>query len=249
MANIIAVSNQKGGVGKTTVAANLAAYISEARHLPVLLIDLDYQGSLSNMMMLAAEKSDVESRVETLFDPAASPVQVSEAQVHLAPKLKQVWLSPANYTFAKLENVLLAKWLVEEQQEYGGFLALRPGTILPPDVTNAGFRFGHALLGTADFEVVQFVLTFYGFETYNVLVNPANPLVQTVLTTMVTRGDYLFFALDATHSVTAFRSEIGETNLAGLASNLARIEHSHTTAAQYRRAVSQFARYPDDAEQ
>lgn len=149
--------------------------------------------------------------------------------------------------FLAADPPCFALGMVEERQEQGGFLALRPGTILPPDVTNAGFRFGHALLGTADFEVVQFVFAFYGFETYNVLVNPANPLVQTVLTTMVTRGDYLFFALDATHSVTAFRSEIGATDLAGLASNLARIQHSHTTAAQYRRAVSQFARHPDPA--
>ena len=117
-AKIVTIGNLKGGVGKTTIAANLAAYISETRNLPVLLVDLDYQGSLSNMMMLAAEKTDVESRVETLFNPTASPVEIAEAQVHLAPKLKQAWLTPANYTFAKLENVLLAKWLVEEKQHF-----------------------------------------------------------------------------------------------------------------------------------
>lgn len=149
--------------------------------------------------------------------------------------------------FLAADPPCFALGMVEERQEQSGFLALRPDTILSPDITNAGFRFGHALLGTADYEVVQFVLAFYGFETYNALVNPANPLVQTVLTAMVTRGDYFFFALDTMGSVTAFRSEIGQTDVAGLASNLPRIQHSRTTAAQYRRAVSQFTRHPDPA--
>lgn len=47
MAEIIAVTNQKGGVGKTTIAGNTAYEYSRAGY-KTLMIDADPQGSLSD---------------------------------------------------------------------------------------------------------------------------------------------------------------------------------------------------------
>ena len=130
--------------------------------------------------------------------------------------------------------------LVDERKQQSGLLALRPNEAIPQDVTNLGFRFGHSLIGNEEFEVVHFAFHFYGFGTYNALVNPNNPAAKTVLTTMVETGDYFFFAINPNKGVTAFRSEIGEENLIGLKTNLQRIQNSMTTDAQYRKAVSTY---------
>lgn len=130
--------------------------------------------------------------------------------------------------------------MIEERKQKLGLLALRPGKIIPLEITAPGFNFGHSLLGNTYYEVVHFAFEFYDFGTYNVLINPNNPLAQAVLDSMIDIGEYFFLAIGPNQGVTAFRSEIGAETLAGITDNLARIKRSTTSDAQYQQALSQF---------
>ena len=85
------------------------------------------------------------------------------------------------HDFVAARTPCFALSMIEERKQKLALLALRPREIIPPEIMEPGFNFGNSLLGNDHFEVVHFAFEFYGFGTYNVLVNPNNPLVLTVL--------------------------------------------------------------------
>jgi chromosome partitioning protein len=101
MGYIVVFANQKGGVGKTTSAVNLGAYVAEAGKR-VLLVDFDPQGNLSSSVGQSTEGVGIYELINSQSTPA---------QATFSTSVENLWIIPSsiNLTGANIE-------LVEEER-------------------------------------------------------------------------------------------------------------------------------------
>lgn len=116
---VLIVANAKGGVGKTTTAANLGAYFAKHLAKPVLMIDLDFQGTMSSMAIAADRNwvppNGLDSQSNRLISGDLSINDIISARAAAGePNLRVI---TAFYDLAQAENRIMVEWLLGDRKD------------------------------------------------------------------------------------------------------------------------------------
>ncbi len=148
---IVSVLNLKGGVGKTTLTANLAATVATADR-PALVIDLDYQRSLSMLLVPDRERILLHRGGLTaqrfLAGEAHGAAELSAKLKDLAPAVPHCSIltnsdarfgGPAADSLEETETRLMVEWLLDRRRP-------DPRFFLREALHDPGLDFGYVLL-------------------------------------------------------------------------------------------------------
>lgn len=166
MGRVIAIANQKGGVGKTTTAINLSACLAE-RGMKVLTIDIDPQGNTTSG--LGIDKNELENSVyQLLINECTIEKCMSESIV------KNLFVLPSNVNLAGAEIELIGienkeyilREKVEPIREFFDYIIIDCPPSLNTLTVNA--------MTTADSVLVPIQCEYYALEGLSQLIHTIN---------------------------------------------------------------------------
>lgn len=170
MGKVIAFSNQKGGVGKTTTCVNMSAYLAK-KDKKVLIIDLDPQGNATTG--LGFSKSEIKTSVyNTLIDE--TPV----SSVALKTSIENLDILPSNIDLAGAEVELVylkdrervLRKMLEEVRGFYDYITIDCPPSLGLLTINA--------LAAADTVIIPIQSEYYAMEGLSQLMNTIKLVVK-----------------------------------------------------------------------
>ena len=163
MGRIIAIANQKGGVGKSTTAINLSASLAEAGK-KVLIIDIDPQGNTTSGV--GVEKENLESTLYELLlgDCQLSDCLISDIYENLSIIPSNVDLAAAEIELVGVENrEFLLKRQIDKIRDQYDFIIMD----CPPSLNILTIN----AMTTADSVIVPIQCEYYALEGLTQLIH------------------------------------------------------------------------------